>query len=315
MRTIAIIQARFDSQRLPGKVLEDIAGRPALGWTVNAAKAIAGVDDVVVATSEEETDTPIGEWCAAHQTKCFRGSKHDVLSRVLAAAEQEGASVILRLTADCPFLDPAICDQLLLLRERKDAAYATNAHPSTWPDGLDCEAMTIDALRLCAEESRLPSEREHVTRWIRANPGRLSQAVLVCPISGLHDERWTLDTAADLYSFAAWRCTCHRNIVPPSRRSSGCSTANPDLRGKPDNIPRNAQLKDALLGDFQTDAYRQRSYTRSAEYLRRAESVIPTGSQTFSKSKLIFPQGKAPLFASHGLGARSGTPTATNMLI
>lgn len=304
MTTVAIIQARYDSKRLPGKVLGDLAGRPALAWTVRAAKAISAVDEVIVATSDEESDAPIADWCAANQTSCYRGSKDDVLARVLAAAEHAGASKVLRLTADCPFLDPAVCAQVLLLMERKDAAYATNAHPSTWPDGLDCEAMTIDALRLCAEESRLPSEREHVTRWLRANPARVPQAVLVCPIPGLQDERWTLDTAEDLQFLQAVADRLPANACPAFVDILQLLDRAPELRRPANNSLRNAQIKGALLADFETAAYRQRSYTQSVAYLERAESVIPTGSQTFSKSKLILPPGKAPLYASHGLGAR-----------
>ncbi len=304
MTTVAVIQARFDSKRLPGKVLEDLAGRPALAWTVRAAKAISAVYEVIVATSNEESDTPIANWCAANQTECFRGSKHDVLARVLAAAEQAGGSKVLRLTADCPFLDPAICAQLLLLMERQEALYATNAHPSSWPDGLDCEAMTIEALRICAAESNLPSEREHVTRWLRANAARFPQAVLVCPIPGLHNERWTLDTADDLRFIRSVAARLPADRSPAFTEILQLLDREPKLRRAVDNSARNTQLKEALLADFETDTYQRRSYMQSTVYLSRAEKVIPTGSQTFSKSKLVFPQGKAPLFASHGLGAR-----------
>ena len=148
MKTVAIIQARMDSTRLPGKVLADLAGRPVLAWVVDAATAIPGVDVVVVATSHEPSDDPIAAWCEAYGVGCQRGSKLDVLDRMIKAAEAEGADVIVRLTADCPLLDPAVCGQVVLLRRRMGADYASNTKPCNWPDGLDCEVITSAANQL-----------------------------------------------------------------------------------------------------------------------------------------------------------------------
>jgi len=113
MKTVAIIQARMGSTRLPGKVLEDLAGIPVLSWTVRAAAAIPGVDVAVVATSDQPGDDVLAAWCAEQDIPCHRGSETDVLSRYLKAARAEQADIVIRLTADCPLLDPQICGQVV----------------------------------------------------------------------------------------------------------------------------------------------------------------------------------------------------------
>lgn len=303
-KTVAIIQARYDSSRLPGKALAKIGGLEALGWVVRAARSVPQVDAVVVATSNLESENPIAVWCAENDVDCFRGEKEDVLARMMAAAEQYNADIVVRLTGDCPFLDPAVCGQLLIKRRLGNFVYATNSHPASWPDGLDCEAFTIDALRDAAREARLPSEREHVTRWIRGNKSRFPQTVLSCPLPKMSDQRWTLDEEGDLLFLQS--VAEHLDVARPPAYVEVLDVLerNPAILESRHQSERNSKLAEVLAADFQSPHYRNRSYQRSLEGLRRAEKIIPTGAQTFSKSKLIFPAGKAPLFVSHGLGAR-----------
>jgi len=162
--TVALIQARMGSTRLPGKVLAELAGRPVLDWVVAAARAVPGVDRVAVATSDTDRDDPVAAWCADNGVSCHRGPEDDVLERFRGAAKAEEADTVMRLTADAPLLDPEVCGQVLLLLERTGADYASNVEPPCWPDGLDCEAFTFAALETAAREARRPSEREHVTR-------------------------------------------------------------------------------------------------------------------------------------------------------
>src|SRR5690242_17579792 len=113
MKTVAIIQARITSTRLPGKVLLDLAGMQVLAWVVRAAKSIVDVDEVVVATSND--DSQIADWCAKNNVTCSQGSLEDVLERFASAARSSKADVVMRLTADCPLLDPAVCGAILRL--------------------------------------------------------------------------------------------------------------------------------------------------------------------------------------------------------
>src|SRR5918992_289899 len=134
------------SSRSAGKVLADLGGRPVLDWVVRAARAVPGVDKVAVATSDQSQDDAITTWCNARGIACHRGLETDVLSRFKLAAAAERARTVMRLTGDCPLLDPHVCGQVLALLQQTEADYASNVDPPTWPDGLDCEAFSVDAL-------------------------------------------------------------------------------------------------------------------------------------------------------------------------
>ena len=214
MRTVAIIQARVGSSRLPNKVFADICGKPMLLRVVERARRAATLDDVVVATSLAEADYRIVQWCQASGVRVYRGgqtlhqwcrangvlppddatARNDVLGRYYDVAWQVSADVIVRLTADCPLLDPRIVDEVVAALGHFGGDYASNVEPPPFPDGLDVEVFTADALRRAYAEARLPSEREHVTPWMRANL-RTVNVVNDIDLSAL---RWTVDDARDL---------------------------------------------------------------------------------------------------------------------
>ena len=150
---VAIIQARMGSSRLPGKVMEEISGIPAIGWVVRAARAIPGIDRICVATSREGGDNVIADWCHQNDVVCHRGAENDVLERFAEASRAEQAEIVMRLTCDCPFLDPQVCGQVLMLFHRTGAGFASNANPWTWPDGLDCEVFGAEALYAADREA------------------------------------------------------------------------------------------------------------------------------------------------------------------
>lgn len=133
MTTIAIIQARLSSTRLPGKVLLPLGDRPALAWVIHAAQAIPGIDKVVLATSDQADDDRLAAWAADHGVTCHRGPLDDVLARFALAAKAENADIIMRLTGDCPFLDPQVCGQVLALLKRQKLDYASNVTPRPGP--------------------------------------------------------------------------------------------------------------------------------------------------------------------------------------
>src|SRR4051812_1518480 len=142
LRTVAIIQARMGSSRLPGKVLQDLGGQSVLAWVVAAARATPGVSAVIVATSTKAGDDAVAGWCDKAGVACHRGSEQDVLDRFLTAARATAADAILRVTADCPLLDPQVCGVVIELMRRTGADYACNFDPRSWPDGLDAEVFT-----------------------------------------------------------------------------------------------------------------------------------------------------------------------------
>lgn len=296
MSIVAIVQARLGSTRLPGKVLRNLAGRPVLSWVVDAARAIPGIDGVAVATSDAPGDDALAIWCDEQGISCHRGDEQDVLARMLVAAEAEGAELVMRITADCPLLDPSIAGMLIALQRRTGADYVSNVDPRSWPDGLDCELMTLETLRRAAAEANLSYDREHVTPWIRANEGRFTVERLICPVPGLADERWTLDQEEDLVLMEQVIARLGYHDRPPSWADVlSVLDRNPDLRA----INQAA----IVTGGSARPASVEPRYDRSRALLTRALKVIPTGTQTFSKSRLQFP-ADAPLYLSHGDGAR-----------
>ena len=197
-KTVAIIQARMDSRRLPGKVLADIYGKPMLARVVERAQRAQLVDEVIVATTDRLADAPIAAWCVESGVPCYRasGDPNDVLARYYEAAKWRQADVIVRITADCPLLDPMVVDMAIITRWGHDADYCSNVDPPTFPDGLDVEAFTFAALEKAHRAATLLSDREHVTPLIRRTA--FTHRRIFSRDSALVYERWTVDEAADL---------------------------------------------------------------------------------------------------------------------
>lgn len=194
---LATIQARMGSTRLPGKVLADIGGRPMLDRVIVRARRARLIDRVAVATSDAVGDDPIAAFCAAAAVDCVRGSAEDVLDRYHAAARQFDADIVVRVTADCPLLDPAVVDTVIERFLGGDYDYVSNAIEPTYPDGLDTEVFRRSALDRAWREAQLPSEREHVTPYLWKHPDRfrLGSVTHDPDLSGL---RWTVDQPEDL---------------------------------------------------------------------------------------------------------------------
>lgn len=195
MTTAVVVQARMGSSRLPGKVMLDLAGKPVLQHVLERCTRIEGVDVVVCAMPDEAASDPLAALIRSVGAEAFLGSETDVLGRYLGAAGSVGADVVMRVTSDCPLIDPAICEQVLALRRDDKLDYAANNMPPSYPHGLDCEAMSIDALARAATVADRPYDREHVTPWLRRNARRGN---VTCPRSGLSELRWTLDYPEDL---------------------------------------------------------------------------------------------------------------------
>lgn len=197
MTTAVIVQARMGSTRLPGKVMEPIEGRPVLAHVLTRCAAIAGSDLVVCAVPDSGESAPLEAVARDCGARVHRGPETDVLGRYLGAARAVGADVVMRVTSDCPLIDPEICGAVLALRAREDAGYAANNMPRSFPHGLDCEAFTTAALAEADRSTREPYDREHVTPWLRRAP-QVARANLASRDPALERHRWTLDFPEDL---------------------------------------------------------------------------------------------------------------------
>jgi spore coat polysaccharide biosynthesis protein SpsF len=197
MKVAAIIQARMGSTRLPGKVLIDLGGETVLAHVVRRLRRATLIEEIVVATTNSADDDAIVRECQRLSVRVFRGEENDVLDRYYQAAQCIGADGIVRITSDCPLIDPEITDETIhsFLERRPD--YASNALQRTYPRGLDTEVMTWEALARTWREALLFYQRSHVTPYIYENPDRFD----VLSVRGEADysgHRWTLDTPEDL---------------------------------------------------------------------------------------------------------------------
>lgn len=199
-RTAIIVQARLGSTRLPGKILQRLGDHTVLEHCVTRLRKVAGADLVVIATTDKASDDSVAAAAASYGATVFRGDEQDVLARYLGAARAVDADIIMRVTSDCPLIDPDICDAVLKLRAQRDADYAANNMPRLFPHGLDCEAFTRRALERAANEATDSYDREHVTPWLRRMPG-LRRANVTGPGWPATQQRWTLDFPEDLTFF------------------------------------------------------------------------------------------------------------------
>jgi len=199
-RVVAIVQARMSSTRLPGKVLMPLAGVPVLGHVVTRLRHCSTLEQIIVATSVDSSDDQIASWCVENRVTCYRGSLHDVLDRYYQAACLANASAVVRITADCPAIDPAIVDTVV--RGFLDGDYDFYGLGGEFPDGLDVSVFAMTALATAWREASLPSEREHVGPYVEKHPDLFRLGALK-PFSGLAHHRWTLDEPRDLAFLAA----------------------------------------------------------------------------------------------------------------
>lgn len=195
--TVALIQARMSSSRLPGKVLADLGGLPMICFMVERVRRTSGVDLVAVLTSDTPSDDPLAVAAEAHGVPVVRGPLNDVLARYVLGANAFDAKTILRLTGDCPLIDPALIAQVVALHRSAGVDYASNIDPPGFADGMDTECFTRDLLDRADRFAVSQPEREHVTLWMRGAESGASRANLTAavPASRL---RLTVDYPDDL---------------------------------------------------------------------------------------------------------------------
>ena len=196
MKTIAILQARMGSNRLPGKVLMKIVGQPMLALQIERAQRAKKIDVLVVATSNNDIDTPIANLCQDRYVPYFRGSLDDVLERYYQAALSFDADQIVRLTGDCPLTDWTVIDKAITKQTEGGHVFTSNTLTRTWPQGLDVEVVTFSALKETYEKAKDPYEREHVLPYVWRRPEHFNLGSIVNKVD-LSDKRWTVDEQAD----------------------------------------------------------------------------------------------------------------------
>lgn len=203
MKTVAIIQARMGSTRLPGKVLKQVRGASILEHVLGRVRAARLLDAVCVATTRSSTDDPLVQECGRLDADVYRGSEQDVLARYHGAAASLGATVVVRITSDCPLYDPEMLDELLgewrtLNGSEQRVDYLSNCTlRRTFPRGLDTEIFTFAALDRAFREAASSHEREHVTPYLYGHP-ELFRLRSYEGNQDLSHHRWTLDTPEDL---------------------------------------------------------------------------------------------------------------------
>lgn len=196
MSTVAIVQARMGSTRLPGKVLKKLADRSVLGHVITRLQAVHEINKIIVATTIAEKDDPIVEEANRYNIKVYRGSEEDVLSRYYESAREVGAGTIVRVTSDCPLIDPEVTGEIIRYFFSQQTDYASNTLTRTFPRGLDVEVFSFDAIEKAYREANKSEQREHVTPYMYQNPQKFKLANYI----GERDYstyRWTLDVQED----------------------------------------------------------------------------------------------------------------------
>jgi len=301
--TVAIIQARMGSSRLPGKSMAQIEGRPMLWHVVQRVKRARLVDRVVVATSTNPVDDAIADMCRQDGIPCHRGSENDVLDRFYGAARAEKAAWVVRITADCPLIDPEVIDLVVRRFQRGDLDYASNAMVRSYPDGLDTEVFSFSVLERAWHEATKTSEREHVTPYLRSEKFRTAN-VESDSTSLYQHYRWTVDELQDLeFIRAVYRAMRDKgafgmkDVLELLEKSPGLEKMNSE-------IVSNRGYYKSLFEEAQAAAAPRRSIEKSKAWFERAAKVIPGSSQTFSKGTNQHVRGVAPMFLAKGKGCR-----------
>ena len=240
MKIVATIEARMTSTRLPGKVMLPALGRPMLGHLISRLKTVQSIDEIVLATTINDTDDIIVEFARQEGIKVFRGSEEDVFSRVIGAAESEHADVVVEISGDCPIIDPDLVEQTIrVFLRNENAVYCANSYVSSYPDGMDTQVMYLESLKRSYEMTSDSIDREHVSRYIVRNPQLFPHVYLIAPPS----QHWpglglTLDEWND-YELL-------RTIIEffgAEYPLFGCSDVIQFLRNNPDKLSINNAVK------------------------------------------------------------------------
>jgi spore coat polysaccharide biosynthesis protein SpsF len=239
MKIVATIEARMTSSRLPGKVLLPVLGKPMLHYLIQRLRAVPSIQAIVIATTTNATDDVLVGFAADEGVLVYRGSEEDVMGRVIGAGESAAADVIVEITGDCPIIDPDIVEQTIrMFLHNGGAAYASNGHIRSYPDGMDTQVFRLETLKRSAKMTNAPLDREHVTLHIRNHPELFPAVHIVAPPS-LHwpELGLTLDEPADYRLLSRII-----EALAPADPLFGCLDAIRLLRANPDWVAINSDV-------------------------------------------------------------------------
>lgn len=254
---MAIFQARIGSQRRPGKTMADICGKPLLEHIIERVKHCKLIEGIIVATTEKPQDDIIVELCDKLGIKTFRGSEKDVLDRYYQCSKKFSVDIIVRITADDPFKEPAVIDRAIqIVLSDPSIDYVSNTLKPTYPEGIDIELFTFQALEKAWKEALRPSEREHVTPYIHNHPDIFSLYNFENDkdLSGL---RWTLDMEADLqFTREVYKRLYKEGEIFLMKDILGLLEKKPHLKTMNAGIERMAGYKKSVLEETKNGAYK-----------------------------------------------------------
>lgn len=286
MKIVAIVQARMGSTRLPNKVMKSIAGRPMIEVLLARLSRSTEIDQIVVATSMDSRNLPLVEHVQSLGYACEVGSENDVLDRYVQAALKHHADVVVRITGDCPLIDPTLVDETIRKFKQGNFDYVSNSYPPTFPDGLDVEVCSFLALKRASEESAEPFDHEHVTPYLR-RPNLFKQGAVV-GVKDFSDLRWTVDEPSDFEVVSAVFEHFSPDICFSWLQVLELQRLQPELFSANHAIVRN---EGASLGTGQ-------------KLWKRAKKVIPGGNMLLSKRAEMFLPDQWPAYFRKAKGCK-----------
>jgi glutamate-1-semialdehyde 2,1-aminomutase/spore coat polysaccharide biosynthesis protein SpsF len=298
---VAIVQARMSSTRLPGKVLADVAGHPMLWHLIQRLRRSRLLSQIVVATTENPSDDVIVRLCESMGVVCFRGSESDVLDRYYQAARAMSAHTVVRITSDCPLIDPVVVDKVIQRFLDSNCDYVSNSLRYTYPNGLDTEVFSFAALERAWREATRSSDREHVTPFLKRETLRIANVENEAPLGDL---RWTVDESADLEFVRRVFVALSGHETFGMQEVLDLVKQHPEIQGLNDSILSNEGYYRSLYEEAVASAAPRRPLEKSWAWFRRSQVVIPGCAQTFSKGFNQYVEGVAPIFLERGKGCR-----------
>lgn len=286
MKVVAIVQARMGSTRLPNKVMKPIGSAPMIEVLLARLARAMEVNEIMVATSVDPRNQALVDHVNSLGYKCYRGSENDVLDRYIQAAKSANADVVVRITGDCPLVDPALVDEAIRQFRVSDVDYFSNILPPTFPDGLDIEVFTLAALEKAAQETSKPFDHEHVTPYLRGS-SRFKQAGMQHSqdLSGL---RWTVDEPTDYDVVSKVFAHFAPNIHFGWQQVLQLQRSQPEIFTSNQNLIRN---EGATMGTGQ-------------KLWKRAKQIIPGGNMLLSKRAEMFLPDQWPAYFSKAKGCK-----------
>jgi len=301
MRIVVIIQARLGSTRLPEKVLLDLKGKPVIQRVYERACKIKKADEIIIATTLAKTDDRLVEFCKNNGMTVCRGSENDVLDRYYRAAKHFQADAVIRITGDCPLLDPCEVDKVVEMFLSNNFDYVSNTQPPMLPDGLDASIGSFQAYEKSWKEASLRSEREHVTQYMRNHP-ELFKTGSVGYNEDHNGKRWTIDEPND-YTFISeiYSRLKGKKVFGNFTEVLSILDENPELSAINASFERDEGLKKSLIEESAICI--NTNFRGSGKLLEKTKLLMPAAASTYSKSYRYFCEGAAPAFLDRGKGS------------